>query len=87
MTTATRRVLQEEGAEAALTDLASKVDDAEAAMKLLLEKDKTRTWTIRLLQDDANTGGWSSSVMSLAFLRLLKKHLLEVDSNLQVHAL
>jgi hypothetical protein len=87
MTTATKRILQEEGAEVALADLGEKVTEAAAAMRSLLHEDKGRTWTIRQLQDAAARSGWSSSVMSLAFLRLLQEGVVEVDADLRVHAL
>jgi hypothetical protein len=71
-------ILQEEGAEATLTALASEVTEAESNLRTVLKEDEGRTWTIRDLQDAA-ANGHSSSVVSIAFLRLLKAGELTVD--------
>jgi hypothetical protein len=87
VTSTTEAILQEDGAEAALNELAERVQGAEIAIRDLVLSDKSRIWTIRELQDTA-ANGWSSSVMSIAFLRLLQGgELLRVDSDLRVHAL
>jgi hypothetical protein len=71
-------ILEEDGAEAALIKLASGVKEGEDAIRSLLRKTADTTWTIRALQDEA-AGERSSSVMSIAFLRLLKAGEVHVD--------
>ena len=85
-TTTTDEILQEDGAEAALTALADHVAAAEEAIRALLQNSEGRAWTIRELQDEA-ANGWSPSVMSIAFLRLLKAREVQVGPDLQVRAI
>jgi hypothetical protein len=75
--------LQREG-ETVLADLNEQVDDAEHALEALLGRASDRTWTIRELQDTA-ADGRSATVMSLAFLRLLKRGVVRVADDLRVH--
>lgn len=83
---ATDDILQEEGAEATLAALASEVMEAEVNLRAVLKEHGERIWTIRDLQDAA-ANGHSSSVVSIAFLRLLKGGELVVDHATQaVHA-
>ncbi len=76
--TTTEEILREDGAEAALIALAEKVTRAEDAIRQILAKEPKRVWTVRELQDTA-AGDLSSSVMSIAYLRLLKAGELQVD--------
>jgi hypothetical protein len=76
--TTTAEILREDGAEAALLALAEKVAQAEQAIRQVLRENPTRVWTVRELQDAA-AGDLSSSVMSIAYLRLLKAGELQVD--------
>ena len=75
---ATDDILQEEGAESTLQALASEVTEAEDNLRAVLREERDRIWTIRDLQDAA-ANGHSSSVVSIAFLRLLKNGELTVD--------
>ena len=85
-TETTREILNQEGGELALAELAGQVRAAEDAIKALLLEDGSRTWTIRELQDAA-ANGFSSSVVNIAFLRLLQGDLLAVGADLTVRAL
>lgn len=77
--TTTETILQEDGAEAALEAVAFEVREAEEAIrKVLRESSADEIWTIRSLQDAA-AEGHSSTVMSIAFLGLLKAGELRVD--------
>ncbi|HEX8067335.1 MAG TPA: hypothetical protein VF520_12520 [Thermoleophilaceae bacterium] len=84
-TVETETSLLDEETEAALTDLAQRVDDAQRALRDVLRAGSDRTWTIRELQDEA-ANGHSSSVMSIAFLRLLHGGELVVDKGQRVHS-
>lgn len=85
-TTTTDSILEEAGAETALTELAQKVHDAESAIKAVLEENAGRTWSIKELQDAAAADGVTPSVMSIAFLRLEELGVVSVDADLRVHA-
>lgn len=73
-----------EESEQILDDLGSAVTDAEAALRSAVAADPDRTWTPRELQAAAENG-WSNSVMSIAFWRLVSDGTLQVDEQLTVH--
>jgi hypothetical protein len=76
--TTTESILQEEGAETTLIELAQQVAKAAADLRRVLHESEGRPWTVRELQDEA-ANGRSSSVMSIAFLRLLKAGEVSID--------
>jgi hypothetical protein len=80
---AAAEILREDGAEAALLDLAARVAEGEEAIRAVLGETPDQSWTIRTLQDEA-AGERSSSVMSIAFLRLLKAGEIRVDHSTSV---
>jgi hypothetical protein len=64
----------------ALAEAAEKVRAAQDVMERLVEEDPERVWTARELQErTAEEGPWSSSVLSLAFLKLVKQGVLVLD--------
>jgi hypothetical protein len=75
--TTTESILQEEGAETTLIELAEQVAKAAADLRRVL-RESEGPWTVRELQDKA-ANGRSSSVMSIAFLRLLKAGEVSID--------
>jgi predicted transcriptional regulator len=77
------KTLQQEG-ETVLAELHASVDDAERALLALLERESSRMWTIRELQDAAAEGR-SPTAMSLAFLRLVKRGVVQVGDDMRVH--
>lgn len=83
LSTTTEEILQEEGAEETLLDLAGKVSEAEDAIREVLRDDPEKGWTARELQDAAAFGR-SSSVMSIAYLNLLKAGELRIDPVSQI---
>jgi hypothetical protein len=85
ITSATREILQEEGADAALTALAGEVREARDSIRKLLLEDPERSWTIRELQDAAANGA-RATVMSIAFLQLHQAGELIVGDDLRVRA-
>jgi predicted transcriptional regulator len=74
--------------DAELHELAERVREAEATITKLVTKDKSKSWTIRELQDAAaKAGGWTPSVVSIAYRRLARKGaVLTVGSDLRVRA-
>ncbi len=74
----TEAILNEDGADAALAALAKEVEQAERDIHSVLDAECDQPWTVRELQDAA-ANGHSSSVISIAFLRLLKFGKLRVD--------
>lgn len=86
MPTNTEAILEEDGAETALRQVAERVVQAEAVIRNLLNKDKTRVWSIGDLQDAAAYRDLSPAVISIAFLRLRKAGLVHVGTDLRAHA-
>lgn len=83
LSTTTEEILQEEGAEETLRTLAGKVAEAEDAIRDVLQANPEKSWTARALQDAA-ADGRSSSVMSIAYLSLLKTGELRIDPDSQM---
>ena len=76
-----------EGLEPQLGQLADEVREAEKALLAKLEEEPNREWNPRELQDAARTNGWSSSVVSIAFWRLVSSERLRVDEHLRVRSM
>jgi hypothetical protein len=73
-------ILEEDGADSALTEFNSEVKAAEEDIRALVWEDRERVWTIRELQDDAAAaGGRSSTEMSVAFIRMARRGELVAD--------
>lgn len=89
MTITAEKLIQEEGVEAGLRDLGDQVRAAEKQIIKLVTEDPKRVWTIRELQDAAaEAGDWTSSVVSIAYRRLVRSGtVLEVGSDLRVRAI
>lgn len=87
MTTQSDPIIHDEDVDAALDDLARRVKLAEEAIRGVLAENPGARWTIRDLQDRAaKVHGLSPSVMSIAFLRLLKADEVRVDDDETAHA-
>ncbi len=66
------------------SQLSGQVDEAETALLRTLVHEPERPWSPRELQEAA-TNGWSASVVSIAFWRLVSSGRLSVDEELRVH--
>jgi hypothetical protein len=63
--------------------LSGQVNQAENALLSTLDQEPARQWSPRELQEEA-TNGWSASVVSIAFWRLVSSGRLSVDEQLRV---
>jgi hypothetical protein len=87
MPTTAEAILEEDGAETALAQVAQKVEQAEEVIMDLLHEDRTRTWSIRDLQNAvAYRKPLSPTVISIAFLRLRDAGVVNVDTDLRARA-
>jgi hypothetical protein len=87
MPTTAEAILEEDGAESALVQVAQKVKQAERVIMALLDEDSTRAWSIRDLQNAvADRKPLSPTVISIAFLRLRDAGIVHVDTDLRAHA-
>lgn len=67
-----------------LSHLSGQVHEAESALCRVLAQQPERQWSPRELQEEA-TNGWSASIVSIAFWRLVSSGRLSVDEQLHVH--
>jgi hypothetical protein len=85
--TPTEAILEEDGAEITLVQVAERVAEAEEVILRLLQEDAERDWSIRELQDAAAySNSLSPSVISIAFIRLRDAGVVRIDTNLRAHA-
>lgn len=85
MTTTIEDHTLQEGTNAVLADLPEKVQAAQASIRRVLAEGSQDSWTIRELQDRA-ANGLTSSVMAIAFMRLVQEGTLVVGSDFRVRA-
>jgi hypothetical protein len=87
MSTTAEAILEEDGADKALVQIAERVEEAEQVITSLLSQDKTRTWSVKDLQDAAAARKrLSPSIISIAFSRLKDAGLVQVDDESRAHA-
>jgi hypothetical protein len=87
MPTPTEAILEEDGAETTLVQVAGRVEEAEEVIQAFLLEDHDRDWSIRELQDAAaSRKGLSPWVISIAFLRLQDAGVVRIDTKLRAHA-
>ncbi len=87
MPTTTQAILEEDGTQVALEQVAEKVGEAEQVILRLLSEEGDRDWSIRELQDAAAyQDSLSPWVISIAFMRLRKAGTIRLDSNLRIQA-
>jgi hypothetical protein len=87
MPTPTEAILEEDGTETTLVQVAERVAEAEEVILGLLREDPDRAWSIRELQDAAAySNSLSPSVISIAFLRLRDAGVVRIDTSLRAHA-
>lgn len=87
MPTSTQAILEEDGTQVALEQVAEKVGEAEQVILRLLSEEADRARSIRELQDEAALkDSLSPWVISIAFMRLRDAGSISLDSNLRIHA-